>query len=361
MTERPDDAVIRAALRDAGVAVGDRGRISAEQYAAYDALGGAVGPDAGWPTADLDSPDAGNLRLPEGGNLGLPAEESAAQAPVEAEQTPRHVRTGPSAGERARGLLGRARKPSNEGPKQEGGKRKSAPRARAKTRPEQPWRPTAGLIETVWTRLAMSSASIPALQRILAAQAPMSGVVLEGQLRGGLVDKLLLQPAARNMERADAVSALIGVPVLTTMIAIRGRVNMIPGPDGQLYPLMRPDGMPDWEPGTEMGVMALRFCLVSWLTVTERHGADIIAQAEATVRKGKDADDIIKWIFSPPDPDEKWADVQREAAARTAAAAGHPGPGFAQPDQQAPMYPDGPPAPPPSTAFRPAITGTVLR
>jgi hypothetical protein len=366
MTERPDDAIVRQALRDAGVTIGARGRISEEQYAAYDAL--SASPDEGefWPTADLDAPDAGNLGLPPAGNLGLPAEEPQAAPTVEAERTPRAVRTGPTAAERAKGLLGRvtartgARNPSNEGAKHEQQRAKGKARPRARAKPEQPWRPTAGLIETVWQRLAMSSGGIPALQRILAAQAPMSGVVLEAQLRGSLVDRLLLQPAARTAERADAVTALVGVPVMTTMIALGGKVNMMPGPDGRMYPMFRPDGMPDWEPGTEMAVMGLRYCLVSWLAVTERHGADIIAQAEATVRKGKDADEIIKWIFAPADPGQTWADVQEDAARRTAAAAGFPMPP-PPPDPQAPMYPDGPPQPPPSTAFRPAITGTVLR
>jgi hypothetical protein len=362
---RPDDAVVRAALKDAGVAVGARGRISDDQYAAYDALADSGAAGEFWPTADLDSPDAGNLGLPPDGNLGLPPDEPEAGPAVEAEQAPRQVRTGPTAGERARGIFGRARAKtggsgaSNQGAKQEPrGKGRAKPKAKA--RPEQPWRPTAGLIETAWTRMAIASGSIPALQRILAAQAPMSGVVLEAQLRGGLVDRLLLQPAVRMEERADAVTALVGVPVMVTVIAMTGKVHMMPGPDGQMYPIMRPDGMPDWERSTEMAVMGLKYCLVSWLAVTERHGADIIAQAEATVRKGKDADEIIKWIFSPPAPDQTWADVQEDAARRTAGYAGYPPP-TPPPDPQAPYYPDGPPAQPPSTAFRPAITGTVLR
>jgi hypothetical protein len=365
---RPDDAIVRAALKEAGIPVGARGRISDDQYAAYDALAGAAPADDGWPTADIDKPGAGNLGLPEeGGNLGLPPEEPAPAVTMEEEQAPRTVRSGPSAAGRARGLFNRARasaagggEPKGGEKKQQGGKRKPAgSSSRKRERPERPWRPTAGLIEQVWTRAAMSAGSIPALQRILAAQAPMSGVVLEGQLRGTLLDKVVLQPVARNMERADAAAALVGVPVLTAMIAVGGRVNMMPGPDGQLYPMFRADGMPDWEPATEMAVGSLRFCLISWLSVTERHGADIIAQAEATVRKGKDADEIIKWIFSPPDPAQTWAQTQREASERMAQAAGF-APPPPPPDGQAPYYPDGPPPGPPSTAFRPAITGSVL-
>lgn len=366
---RPADTEIREALKAAGVKVGSRGRLSEEQYAEFDRLasGGpapaAGAPDDDWPTAELDGPDAGNPGLPpEAGNLGLPADPPPPRATVEAEQTPRQVRTGTSAADRARGLFNRARAASNEGPKDEP-RGKAKPRARAKPKakggPERPWRPTAGLIENIWSRMAMSSGGVPPLQRILAAQAPMSGVVLEAQLRGSLVDRLLLQPAARMEERADALTALVGVPALTTLIAFTGKVKMAPGPGGQLYPLMRDDGMPDWEPSTEMQIAGLKFCLMSWLAVSERHAGDIIAQAEATVRKGKDADEIIKWIFAPRPP-ESWTDVQREAAEQTARAAGFAGPG---PDPQAgsPEYYGGrAPGPPPSTAFLPAIAGSVL-
>jgi len=376
---RPPDTEVREALRAAGVTVGARGRLSAEQYAEFDRLAAApqaapAGPADDWPTADLDGPDAGNPRLPDpgpdAGNLGLPADPPPPRAAVDAEQTPRQVRTGPSAGDRARGLLGRARAAAKQGPKAEepkgrgGGRAKARPRGRA--RPEQPWRPTAGLIENVWSRMAMASGSIPPLQRILAAQAPMSGVVLEAQMRGTLVDRLLLQPAARMEERADAMTALIGVPLLTTVIAFTGRVKMAPGPDGQPRPLLREDGGPDWEPGTEMQVMGLKYCLMSWLAVTERHAGDIIAQAEATVRKGKDADQIIRWIFSAQEPGQSWADVQREAAGQTMRAAGFAGPGpdpgagYPAGPQPAPGFYGQPGPPPPSSAFRPAITGSVL-
>jgi hypothetical protein len=378
---RPPDTEIREALRAAGITIGSRGRISAEQYAEYDRLAqgpqAAPGaPDDDWPTADLDAPDPGNLRLPPPGpgpgNLGLPPEPPAARAAVDAEQTPRQVPTGPSAGQRARGLLGRVRA-SGQGPKDEPppkakGRARAKPAAKGRAKAEQPWRPTAGLIENIWSRMAMSTGAIPPLQRILAAQAPMSGVVLSAQLRGSLVDRLLLQPAARMEERADAISALVGVPAMVTLITMTGKVKMAPGPGGQLYPMMREDGQPDWEPSTEMQIAGLKFCLMSWLAVTERHAGDIIAQAEATVRKGKDADEIIRWIFAPGPP-QSWTDVQREAAGQTMRAAGFAGPGpdpaagYPAGGQSAPapgFYGPAAPGPPPSTAFLPAIAGSVL-
>jgi hypothetical protein len=376
---RPADTEIREALRAAGVTIGSRGRISAEQYAEFDRLAGGPqaaqaaegAPDDDWPTADLDGPDAGNPGLPAdpggAGNLGLPTDPPPPRVTVDAEQTPRQVRAGPSAADRARGLFSRAR-PSNQGPKHEPpkAKAKAKPSSRAKAKPEQPWRPTAGLIENIWSRMAMSTGSLPPLQRILAAQAPMSGVVLSAQLRGSLVDRLLLQPAARMEERADALTALVGVPAMVTLISMTGKVRMAPGPGGQLYPLMREDGSPDWEPATEMQVAGLKYCLMSWLAVTERHAGDIIAQAEATVRKGKDADQIIRWIFAPQPP-QPWSDVQREAAEQTMRAAGFaspgPDPGAGYPAGPAPapgFYGQQPPGPPPSTAFLPAIAGSVL-
>jgi hypothetical protein len=353
------DAQVREALRGAGVKVGSRGRLSDEQYAEYDRLTAPadnfrLSADAGgddWPTADLDdAPPAPTVAFDPG--PGAPADEPGPL--LEEEQAPRHVRTGPTAGERARRLWDRRPRADAPAPKREQKKRAGGSRGSRRRPAEHPWRPTAGVIETIWTRVAMSAGGIPPVQRILAAQAPMSGIVLEQQLRGTLADRMILQPAARVEAQAEAVTALFGVPVLTAWVAFRGRYQLAEGPDGKMYPVITPDGMPVWTPGTEATVTALKYCLMSWLAVTERHGDEIIAQAEATVRKGKDADDIIRWIFSPASPGQSWDDVQKEAAER---AAGFTAPPTAPGEPAQARYHEGPP---PSTAFLPALTGSVL-
>lgn len=361
-----DDAAVRSKLRKHGESIGSRGRISDAQYARYNELSGAA-------TAPPPRPGVGAAADADGDWL-VGDDETAPAAPspaaggappplLESEQRPRSVRPpGPTAADRVRGLRDRLAGGKAEGAKGPGAGRSKAQGgrggsrgAKGKPRPEQPWRPTAGVIGSIWERAAQSAGGVPPLQRILAAQAPMAGVVLEDQFRGTLVDRVLLQPAARWEAQTETVTAMAGVPVMVALIAFRGRVQMVDTPAGP-RPVIRPDGMPVWEPGTEMMVGSLKYCLMSWMSLSGKHAEEIKAQGEETLRLGRQADDIIRWIFAPPDPEQSWNDVRAEAESR-------PWEHDAPPPPPAPASSWGPPPGPPpggSSAFRPALTGSVL-
>jgi len=339
----PSDAEIRRVLRANGVEVGGRGRLSADQHAAYEAI-----MDGHWTVTDPDAA-SGPEPVPGAGSGPQPP------GPDAAEQRPRSVPRQSSAGAAARGWWRRrqdagadsgtrARKTDNTrgGRSNRAGTRKPAP--------ERPWLPTAGVIETVWSRLAWAASGIPPVQRILAAQAPMAGVVLQDKLKGTLTDRVILQPFARVEDQAEAFAAMVGVPAMVALISFRGKTVMVDTPQGP-RPVIGDDGMPVWDEGTELMIAGLKFSLASWLAVSRRYADDVIAQAEESIRIGAEADRLIRWLFAPPDPSQSWADVQREAAehAQSFTDAARPAPAADEPDGGAG-----------GSAWRPALTGSVF-
>lgn len=343
MADDRDTAAARAVLREHGVEVHPRGRLSADQWEEYGRIMTAAGDD--YPAGDDyvtdlgDPPPAAPPPPVPGGTAGRPA----------AEQRPRRIRQ-PGAAARVRELWHRG----DRGDRGGRAKPRRAQKKKPPPRPEQPWRPTAGIIETGWSRFAQAAGGIPPLQRVLAAQAPMAGVVFEGTTRGTVIDRVVLQRAARWQAQGEAVAALLGVPGFVLLTAAKGRCEVVQTPDGP-RPMITQDGMPVWDQRTETTmIMPLKYCLMSWLAVSARTADEVTRQAEETIRLGAQADQIIAWIFSPPPPPgTRFADVasdaREHAAGFTAAAAGPPPPD---------------PGPPPpgngSSAFYPALTASVL-
>jgi len=264
--------------------------------------------------------------------------------------------SGPGPGARLRGMLGgRDHRGDEPAAKSRPAARPGRAKAAKKAPPEQPWRSTASVIETMWTRTAQAAAGIPPLQRVLAAQAPMAGIVLETRLRGTLVDRVVLQRAARWEAQTETLAAMIGVPGLVLLVSARGRCETVQTPNG-VRPVIDQDGCMVWDQQTEaLMILPLRYCLMSWLAVSERNADAVTAQAEATIRLGREADKLITWMFGPPpDPGARYKDTAREARERVAdftAAAAYDG---------APPPPPPGPGPGSSSAFRPALTASVL-
>lgn len=340
------DADARAVLKEHGREVGNRGRLSAGQWDEYRAIiAGAPDIPGDDHVTDLGDPAPPRVTSTP---VDAPSPARATSIPVDAEQRPRRVEQ--PGGGRIRSLWERRpRGSAAAAPPPRGKNRKGGGRGRGGKRDERPWRPTAHVIETTWQRLAQAAGAIPPLQRILAAQAPLAGVVFEGQLRETIVDRVLLQPAARFEAQGEALAAMVGVPAFTCLVAFRGKAQMAPGPDGQPRVILQQDGQPLWDAPTELGMIApLRYCLISWMSVSQRYAEEVIAQGEATLEQARQADEIIAWIFKVPDPGATFEDVQAEARARAA--------GF--------TAPGGPPPPPPrshgSSAFAPALTASVL-
>lgn len=89
-----------------------------------------------------------------------------------------------------------------------------------------------GLAAGLWGLLghgAQSQGFVPT-GRVLALQAPVAGVILEDSLKGTVADKLL-QPLARMSERGTELAALLGPPVLVSVITARPELApMLLGP-----------------------------------------------------------------------------------------------------------------------------------
>lgn len=70
-----------------------------------------------------------------------------------------------------------------------------------------------------WSVLAAAAAQSGRgpTSRVLAMQAPVAGVILEEELKGTVVDKIL-QPLARTAATGSRVGALLGPPVLVTLL-----------------------------------------------------------------------------------------------------------------------------------------------
>lgn len=85
-----------------------------------------------------------------------------------------------------------------------------------------------------WAAMAalVGSAGLTPTSRVLALQAPVAGMVLEDTLRGTLADRVL-QPFARSQGKWQEVSALVGPPLIVSILTVRPELS------GQLLPVLR--------------------------------------------------------------------------------------------------------------------------
>ncbi len=259
-----------------------------------------------------------------------PPDDTAAAPPEQrqAEQTPRSV-TPPSGAKKAS-----ARVSALWGKR---GKAKRSPRRRNPARV-----PTAAVIERLWSQAAWAARSVPPMQRLLAAQAGTAGIVLQDAIIGTPFDRPV-QAIARAEDKFEAANAMIGPPLWVVMIMKFGRVQTLPAGEGEDRPrvLLHEDGSPVWEQSTAPLIAGLRFSLMSWLEVSQRNAEEIKERGEELTRYGQDADDLIRWIFSPPRPGQTASDIADEATARTAAFVGGEHGDEDQADEAGPETPGG--------------------
>lgn len=112
--------------------------------------------------------------------------------------------SGDSTVTRARGLLKRA-----------GQKRTQTRRAPKKTHPRVA---VDRLIERGWEMMAraVQPVNLP-VARVLHMQAPVAGLILEDEIKGTVIDRVL-QPLARTEKRGETALALVGPPVLVGVL-----------------------------------------------------------------------------------------------------------------------------------------------
>jgi hypothetical protein len=114
----------------------------------------------------------------------------------------------------------------------------------------------------------------PPMARVLHMQAPIAGLVLEDEIKGTVVDKVL-QPIARTEKKGEVVFGLAGPPVLVGILTAKPH----------LAPVLIP---------------ALRESLATWLDISEGKTEIIEERAKKFQEKyGERVDAIIEMILAP--------------------------------------------------------------
>ena len=247
MADELDPAVIRAVLREHGIEVPNRGRISAEHEQAYRDLTNPapIEYDAGVTAADFDAPDVDDT----------PAEPTA-------EARPRRLRSAPR--------LPALRKPGARKPK---AKRK------------HPRIPVDRLIERAWEALGRLAAPIsPAVSNVLQLQSPVAGLIMEDIVRDTMVDRAL-QPIARAEEKAEKVIALAGPPMIVGA-------------------LQAAEGLPPEQKAIRQAILVpmLRECLVVWVKVAGDKIEEKARRDEEMGPVNEQVDRLLAAIFTMPEP-----------------------------------------------------------
>jgi hypothetical protein len=295
-----------------------RGRLAAELAAEYDAAHAPPGPDDYGPGTSPDdfvtaddplSPAPGAADWPAddpgaGDGAQLPAPPAAADAPAAAEerpQRPRAARRGPLWRRRPQTGQGRARTPKKKHPRVS----------------------VAPLIEDAYADLAWAAKGIPPMQRLLYAQAPVAGVILDPHVKDTFVDRVILQAAARNYERSKVFLALVGTPAMLMGALVsapqpvleNGKIawQAAVGPDGA--PILHPEtGEPVLVPRMEAPtlqhqttIVGLRYCVRALADLSGDALTRVQARAEANAERDGLVDDFLAYLMGtevPADPDE---------------------------------------------------------
>ena len=117
----------------------------------------------------------------------------------------------------------------------------------------------APLIQDAYADIAWAAAGIPPLQRLLYAQAPIAGVILDPQVKDTFVDRVVLQAAARNYDRMKVGMALVGTPMMLMGTLATAPVPVREPDTGQVIwdAVLDEDGAPAFTPEGE-AIMSLR-------------------------------------------------------------------------------------------------------
>ena len=165
---------------------------------------------------------------------------------------------------------------------------------------------TEELLGGLWRAGAKLAAPLPPLQRTLRVQAPVAGILLEDAVKDTVIDPLL-QPLARVAHAGKTINALAGPPVWVTAVSLhvaqRGAQNLAPHP---VFMAVAEEG--------------LRSSLMAWMDVAGPKFAEAVKREQEFEEKyGRDVDDFMTWIFSPPvNPQDEAAMAAEEDAIRRA-------------------------------------------
>jgi hypothetical protein len=284
---------VRQWLREQGEDVSVKGPLpkgARERYAAAHGLDGEQEP------ADGDYPAAGPSY--DGGvtEADFPAEDPP-DAPETGETPPRRAR--------------------NRGPREQdnrtrrklwgGGKGKGRPR---KTHPRLS---VTGFVEDVWSQFAWAFQGAPPLSKLLYAQAPYAGIVLEDAVKGTVVDRVL-QPVVRAERTFTGLTGLIAPPVLVMAIMTQGEREQTENEDGTIT-------VGDYTPRTKFLFSSLRFSLMSMTRAMGPKMEEIQERAGELAERGRQVDEFIAWLFEIPEEGMTEEDAMKRAQQMAGAAA----------------------------------------
>src|SRR5215469_9419238 len=204
-----DLAEVRAWARENGHDVSDRGAIPARVQHAYDAAHDPHDDTAGVSEADFYVAAAPPPSEPDDAIEGKPV-----PPPRKRERAPRKV-TGKAAGRKSwRAMWGTA---------------KSRATAKPRNRVD-----LSEFAADLWGDLAMITAGMPPVSRVLTVQAPYAGVAFDEAVRGVPLLDTVLQPVARCSASLRALNGLAGPPVMVASIVMDGEAGWQHDQSGRL-------------------------------------------------------------------------------------------------------------------------------
>lgn len=195
--------------------------------------------------------------------------------------------------------------------------------------------------DIAWAAAGLGPVVGPPMQRLLYAQAPIAGAVLDPVVKDTVADRIVLQPLARNYERVKVATALLGTPA-----ALFAVLATAPGPalgsDGKplAFPVVREDGSPvlneDGQPvmGWKMAppsiqhqssMLMLRYGVRAMADVAGDSMKRVQERAELNAERDGLVDEFIAFLLGtvvPPGAEETAAREGRDAGLKLAGVAG---------------------------------------
>jgi hypothetical protein len=160
------------------------------------------------------------------------------------------------------------------------------------------------LVERMWGQVAWAAGNVPPMQKMLYAQAPFAGMVLEDVIRDTPADRLL-QPVARNYQKFVALDGLLGPPLSVMMIMANAPA---PGEEPNM--------------ACKMGFIGLRMSLMSMAETVGDRLDEVMERAADNRARASQIDEFIEFLFSmsPQDGQGQDAASMEDEAIRRASA-----------------------------------------
>lgn len=192
----------------------------------------------------------------------------------------------------------------------------------------------APMIEDTYADLAWAAAPVPPMQRLLYAQAPIAGAVLDPAISGTVADGVM-QPLARNYQRMKIGMALVGTPAALMAALASAPVPVMDQATGQplLVPVLDEDGQPNGQMTLAMesptmqhqtAMLTLRYCVRAMADIAGGEALErVTARAAENAARDDHVNSFIGFLMGaevPEDAADTAAAEARDAGLRLAGA-----------------------------------------